>query len=162
MTKDRFVKPLDATDVRILRTLLKEGNIPNTRLSEIVALSTSQCWQRVQRLQRDGYIDGYNAVINHRMLGYSDIVLVEIAVARDEVTRVTDLCEELSKIPEVLEVHLTSGDYDCFIKVAVDGTRGYETFLNKKLYRIKGVQNSRSSFSLKCFKNESGFVPDGL
>ncbi|MCU9846754.1 Lrp/AsnC family transcriptional regulator [Defluviimonas sp. WL0024] len=156
------MKPLDSTDIRILRTLLREGNIPNTKLSELVALSTSQCWQRVQRLQRDGYIEGYNAVINHRLLGYSDIVLVEISAARDEVTRIAELCEELSKIPEVLEVHLTSGEYDCFIKVAVDGTRGYENFLNKKLYRIKGVRNSRSSFSLKCFKNETGFVPDML
>ncbi|MEO3416922.1 Lrp/AsnC family transcriptional regulator [Roseovarius sp. CAU 1744] len=156
------MKPLDSTDIRILRALLKEGNIPNTKLSEIVSLSTSQCWQRVQRLQRDGYIKGYNAVIDHQLLGYSDIVLVEISAARDEVTRITELCEELSKIPEVLEVHLTSGEFDCFIKVAVDGTRGYEHFLNQKLYRIKGIQNSRSSFSLKCFKNETGFVPDTM
>ena len=153
------MKPLDSTDIRILRTLQKEGNIPNTRLSEIVALSTSQCWQR---LQRDGYILGYHAVIDHSLLGYSDIVLVEISAARDEVTRIAELCDELSKIPEVLEVHMTSGEFDCFIKVAVDGTRGYENFLNKKLYRIKGIRNSRSSFSLKCFKSEAGFVPDTL
>ena len=156
------MKKLDVTDIRILRTLQKEGNIPNTVLSEIVALSTSQCWQRVQRLQRDGYIVGYNAVINHSLLGYTDIVLIDISVARDEVTRLTELCEEISKIPEVLEVHMTSGEFDCFIKVAVEGTRGYEHFLNKKLYRIKGIQNSRSSFSLKCFKSETGFVPDSV
>ncbi|MFY2824203.1 Lrp/AsnC family transcriptional regulator [Ruegeria sp. MALMAid1280] len=156
------MKTLDSTDVRILRTLLKEGNIPNTKLSEIVSLSTSQCWQRVQRLQREGYIEGFNAVINHRLLGYSDIVLVEISAARDEVTRISQLCEELCKIPEVLEVHLTSGEFDCFIKVAVDGTRGFEHFLNQKLYRIKGIRNSRSSFSLKCYKNETGFVPDTI
>ncbi len=156
------MKPLDSIDLRILRTLLKEGNIPNTKLSEIVSLSTSQCWQRVQRLQRDGYIEKFGAVINHRLLGYSDIVLVEISAARDEVARITELCEELSKLPEVLEVHLTSGEFDCFIKVAVDGTRGFEHFLNQKLYRIKGIQNSRSSFSLKCFKSETGFVPDTI
>ncbi len=154
------MKPLDTTDIRILRALQSEGNLPNTRLSEIVALSTSQCWQRVQRLQRDGYITGYNAVINHAMLGYSDIVLVEIAATHEQVSRISELCEELGQIPEVLEVHLTSGEFDCFIKVAVDGTRGFENFLNKKLYRIKGIRSSRSSFSLKCFKNEPGFVPD--
>lgn len=156
------MKPLDSIDIRILRTLLKQGNIPNTKLSEIVSLSASQCWQRVQRLQRDGYIEGYNAVINHSLLGYSDIVLVEISVARDQATRINEVCEELSKIPEVLEVHLTSGEFDCYIKVAVDGTSGFERFLNQKLYRIKGIQNSRSSFSLKCFKNETGFVPEQI
>lgn len=154
------MKPLDKTDIRILRALQNEGNLPNTRLSEIVALSTSQCWQRVQRLQRDGYITGYNAIINHALLGYSDIVLVEISATREQVSRISELCDELSKIPEVLEVHLTSGEFDCFIKVAVDGTRGFENFLNKKLYRIDGIRSSRSSFSLKCFKNEPGFVPD--
>ena len=153
------MKLLDATDLRILRALQSEGNMPNTRLSELVALSTSQCWQRVQRLQRDGYITGYNAVINHALLGYSDIVLVEISATREQVSRISELCEELSKIPEVLEVHLTSGEFDCFIKVSVEGTRGFENFLNTKLYRIKGIRNSRSSFSLKCFKNQPGFVP---
>lgn len=156
------MKRLDTTDIRILRALQNEGNMPNTRLSEIVALSTSQCWQRVQRLQREGYITGYNAVINHGLLGYADIVLVEISATREQVSRIAELCEELSKIPEVLEVHLTSGEFDCFIKVAVDGTRGFENFLNKKLYRINGIRNSRSSFSLKCFKSEPGFVPDTL
>ncbi|MDU9005378.1 Lrp/AsnC family transcriptional regulator [Sedimentitalea todarodis] len=156
------MKPLDKTDIRILRALQNEGNLPNTRLSEIVALSTSQCWQRVQRLQREGYITGYNAVINHALLGYSDIVLVEISATREQVSRISELCDELSKIPEVLEVHLTSGEFDCFIKVAVDGTRGFESFLNNKLYRINGIRSSRSSFSLKCFKNEPGFVPDTI
>lgn len=152
------MKPLDAIDYRILRTLLREGNIPNVRLSEIVSLSASQCWQRVQRLQRDGYIQGYRAVINQELLGYSDVVLVEISTSHTKPTRLSELCEELSRIPEVLEVHLTSGEFDLFIKVAVAGTRGYENFLNNKLYQIKGIRASRSSFSLKCFKSELGFV----
>ncbi|RPE66587.1 AsnC family transcriptional regulator [Pacificibacter maritimus] len=156
------MKTLDSIDIRILKTLQKNGNISNTQLSDIVALSTSQCWQRVQRLQREGYISGYKAVIDHAMLGYSDIVLVEIAASRDEGTQIATLCEELSKIPEVLEVHLTSGEFDCFIKVAVNGTRGFQDFLSSKLYKIKGIQNSKSSFSLKCFKNETGFVPDNI
>ena len=65
-------------------------------------------------------------------------------------------------MPDIKITASEGGEFDCFIKVAVDGTRGYETFLNKKLYRIKGIRNSRSSFSLKCFKNEPGFVPDAL
>jgi len=153
------VKPLDDIDFRILRTLRSNGAIANTKLSEIVGLSSSQCWQRVQRLEKAGYITGYSAEIDQSMLGYADIVLVDIAAERNSVADIKDLCEELSRIPEVLEVHLTTGEFDCFIKIAVDGTKGYERFLTNRLRKVQGIRNSRSSFSLKCFKAESCFVP---
>ena len=154
------LKNLDAIDHRILHKLKSQGNIPNTKLSEIVGLSASQCWQRVQRLEKAGYIKGYHADIDQSLLGYEDIVLVDIAAERNSVSDINSLCVELARIPEVLEVHLTSGEFDCFIKVAVDGTKGYERFLATKLRNVKGIRNSRSSFSLKCLKNETCFIPD--
>lgn len=157
--QNNLLKTLDAIDYRILRTLKSQGDIPNTKLCEIVGLSASQCWQRVKRLEKTGYIKGYHADIDQALLGYPDIVLVEIATERNSVSDINDFCVQLSRIPEVLEVHLTSGEFDCFIKVAVDGTRGYERFLSNGLKHVSGIRNSRSSFSLKCFKAETCFVP---
>lgn len=154
------MKKLDTIDHRILKTLKSQGDIPNTKLCEIVGLSASQCWQRVQRLEKAGYITGYHANIDQGLLGYADIVLVDIAAKRNAVSDIDGLCAELARIPEVLEVHLTSGEFDCFIKVAVDGTKGYERFLATKLRNVKGIRNSRSSFSLKRFKSETCFIPD--
>lgn len=61
--------------------------------------------------------------------------------------------QELAALPEVLEAFLISGEYDYLIKVAVDGTAGYERFLREKLYRISGIRQSRSMFALRCMKN---------
>ncbi len=63
-------------------------------------------------------------------------------------------------LPEVLEVYLTTGEYDYLIKVAVAGTLGYEQFLRRKLYKIDGVRHSRSCFALKCLKHTLSVVPD--
>ena len=58
----------------------------------------------------------------------------------------------LESIPEVLEAFLVSGDYDYYIRVAVEDTRGYERFLREKLYKIPGIRNSKSSFVLRRLK----------
>lgn len=58
----------------------------------------------------------------------------------------------LTELPEVLEAYLTTGDYDYLIKVAVEGTSGYERFLRERLYRIPGIRHSRTSFALRCLK----------
>ena len=59
----------------------------------------------------------------------------------------------LQELPEVLEVWLTSGQHDYFVKVAVEGTAGYERFLREKLYKIPGIRHSKSSFVLRTLKD---------
>nr|WP_281414355.1 Lrp/AsnC ligand binding domain-containing protein [Thalassovita aquimarina] len=78
---------------------------------------------------------------------------------RNEGVEVEAVCEALARFPEVLEVRMTSGDFDIFAKVVVSGTRGYEKFLRERLYKLKGIRQSRSSFSLRCYKNEISVVP---
>lgn len=63
-------------------------------------------------------------------------------------------------MPEVLEAHLTAGEYDYILKIAVDGTRGYEDFLRRKLYRMPGIRHTRSSFTLRCIKQGGVPVPE--
>jgi Lrp/AsnC family leucine-responsive transcriptional regulator len=65
----------------------------------------------------------------------------------------------MSALPEVLEVYLTTGEYDYLIKVAVNGTAGYEEFLRRKLYKVRGIRHSRSSFAIRCLKRVQSFVP---
>lgn len=153
------MKILDDIDRKILQELAKDGRKSNNQLAEAVGLSSSPCWQRVRKLENDGIIKSYNAVIDHAQLGFSETVLVEITFERHQGYQLEEICTELAKIPEVLEIHLTSGEFDCFLKVAVDGTKGYEEFLRVKLYQIPGIRHSRSTFSLRCFKNGLSFVP---
>lgn len=151
---------IDEIDRRILRALSADGRISNARLAQKIGLSASPCWQRVKRLEDHGVIAGYRAMLNQESLGVPEIVLIEIILDRHDDRTLEVFGAEMEKLREVLEVHLTTGEYDYLIKVAVNGTRGYEEFLRKKLYRIPGIRHSRSSFVLRSLKNVQAFIPD--
>lgn len=146
-------------DLRILRELIRDGRQSNAQLAEAVGLSASQCWQRVKKLENSGVIQGYGARVDHEALGAPETVLIELALDRNEGFEVAAVCSQLARFPEVLEVRMTSGEFDIFVKVVVSGTRGYEAFLRERLYKISGIRQSRSSFSLRSYKNEVSTVP---
>lgn len=156
MQKDRG---LDETDRRILRALRKQARLTNNELAEKVGLSPSPCWTRVRRLEEAGYIENYVAVLNQGQLGLGDTVIIEVTLDRHDEDLLQKFGKALADLPEVLEAYLTTGEYDYFIKVAVDGTAGYERFLRERLYKVPGIRHSRSSFALKCLKREFSPAP---
>lgn len=133
--------------------LQKNARLSNAELAEQIGMSTTACWNRTRQLELDGYIDGYVALVNQRKLGYADIVILEVTLDRHEDDALARFGAELAALPEVLEAYLVSGEYDYWIKVAVDGTAGYERFLREKLYRISSIRHSRSMFALRCMKD---------
>ena len=152
-------KPLDRIDRKILRELQADARISNGELAERVGLSASPCWQRVRRLEADGYIQGYTAILDQARLGAAETVLIEVTLDRHDDAMLEDFGRAMAELEEVLEVYLTTGEYDYFIKVAVNGTAGYEEFLRTKLYRVRGIRHSRSSFTLRCLKRTHSVVP---
>jgi Lrp/AsnC family transcriptional regulator, leucine-responsive regulatory protein len=143
---------LDEIDRRILRALQQDARLTTAQLADSVGLSTTPCWNRLKRLETQGYIDGYVALLNQRKLGLPETVLIEITLDRHDEEILERFGELLAELPEVIEAYLTTGDYDYLVKVAVESTAGYELFLREKLYRIPGIRHSRSSFALRCLK----------
>ena len=150
---------LDSTDRKILAALQGNARLTNAELAERAGLSATPCWNRVKRLEADGVIESYVAVLNQEKLGYPDTVLIEVTLDRHDDDVLRRFGELLAELPEVLEAYLTTGDYDYMIKVAVSGTAGYERFLREKLYRIPGIRHSRSSFALRCLKRSFSAQP---
>ena len=153
------MKEFDRLDLKILEALAKDGRISNAQLAQQVGLSASPCWQRVRRLEEEGVISGYRAILDQAKLGAPEIVMIEVVLERHDDEVLESFGREMQRLSEVLEVLLTTGEYDYLLKVAVDGTRGYEEFLRKKLYRVPGIRHSRSSFVLRSLKNEQAFLP---
>ena len=143
---------LDSIDRRILRALSLDGRISNSDLAERVGLSASPCWQRTKRLENEGYILGYRAVLDQEKLGIPETVIIEVTLDRHDDSVLEAFGRAMTEMPEVLEVYLVTGEYDYMIKVAVSGTRGYEEFLRQRLYKVPGIRHSRSSFALRCLK----------
>ncbi|WP_246710258.1 Lrp/AsnC family transcriptional regulator [Martelella soudanensis] len=154
------MKPLDAIDRKILRLLLEDARLSNTQIAERVGLSPSPCWQRIRRLESDGYITGYIAILDQALLGAAETVIIEITLDRHDDDVLEKFGRAMASMPEVLEVYLTTGEYDYLLKVAVDGTAGYEEFLRTRLYKVPGIRHSRSSFTLRCLKRMHSVIPN--
>lgn len=146
-------KPIDSTDRKILNALIADGRQTTNELSDRVGLTPSPCWQRVRRLEREGYITGYSALVDFRQLGYTDIVLIDVSLNSHDEDALGDFGARVAAMPEVTAVHLTTGEFDFLIKVAVSGAQGLEDFLFRKLYRIEGIRNTRTSFVIRSLKD---------
>jgi Lrp/AsnC family leucine-responsive transcriptional regulator len=153
------MKRLDDIDRAILRELQANARLSNTELAERVGLSPSPCWQRVKRLEDSGCIQGYVAILDHKRLGMPDTVIIEVTLERHDDEGIERFGRALTDLPEILEAYLTTGEYDYFVKVAIDGTEGYERFLREKLYRIPGIRHTRSCFALRCLKRQFSVAP---
>jgi Lrp/AsnC family leucine-responsive transcriptional regulator len=151
---------MDAIDKKILRTLSRQGRLTNAELAEQVGLSPSPCWTRVRRLEQAGVIKGYAALLDQAALGLPDTVFIEVMMERHDEEHLRRFEAAVKDIPEILECHLVTGEYDYVIKAAVGGTMGYERLLRDRLYRLPGVRHTRTSFALRCLKQELSPVPD--
>jgi len=150
---------LDDTDRKILRALRADGRLTNLKLAETVGLSPTPCWNRVKALEESGVIEGYAALLNQKALGLPDTVMIEVTLEHHDDDTLARFGEEISRLPEVVEAFLVTGEYDYLIKVAVAGTEGYEEFLRKRLYKLRGVRHSRSTFVLRRLKHTPSVEP---
>lgn len=148
-------RTLDEADRRILRALQQDARLTTAQLAEKAGLSATPCWNRLKRLESSGYIEGYVALLNQEKLGFPDTVIIEVTLDRHDEEILERFGRLLTDLPEVIEAYLTTGEYDYLVKVAVEGTSGYERFLREKLYRIPGIRHSRSSFALRCLKRQT-------
>lgn len=143
---------LDKFDLAILEALQKDARISLQELGKHVGLTSSPCWNRIKRMEEAGVIEGYSVRINPEKIGLTETVILHVTIDSHSDEALFEFGQALEAIPEVLEAFLVSGDYDYYIRVAVEGTRGYERFLREQLYKIPGIRNSKSSFVLRRLK----------
>ena len=140
---------LDQTDRRLLQVLQRRGRISNADLAEEVNLSASACHRRVQRLEADGYIKGYVALLDVRKMGVPATIFVEITLS----TQADDVLEAFEKavarVPDVLECHLTAGAADYILKIVAEDTEDFARIHRQYLTRLPGVAQMQSSFALR-------------
>ena len=144
MTQD-----LDATDRRILAVLQKDARITNADLSEQVNLSPSACHRRVQRLEEDGVIAAYVALLDARKMGRPTIVYVEITLQSQAEDLLDAFEREVARVPDILECHLMAGSADYLIKIMAQDTEDFARIHRRFLSRLPGVRQMQSSFALR-------------
>jgi len=143
---------MDAIDRKILQALQANARASLQQIGQAVGLSASPCWERIKKMELAGVIEGYTVRLNPQALGLNDTVLVQLTLDSHTDNTLEKFGEVLATIPEVLEAYLVSGEYDYLLRVVVKDTRDYERLLREKLYKIKGIRHSKSSFVLRTMK----------
>jgi Lrp/AsnC family transcriptional regulator, leucine-responsive regulatory protein len=140
---------LDATDLRILDILQKDGSLSNVELAKQVHLSPSPCLTRVKALEANGVIQRYVALVSSTAVGLGLNVFINISLKSQSKQALADFEKTISEHDEVMECYLMTGDSDYLIRVAVADIGALERFILDQLTPIKGIEKIRSSFALK-------------
>ncbi|GAC1032099.1 Lrp/AsnC family transcriptional regulator [Pseudomonas sp. No.21] len=143
---------LDAFDHKILAALQRDGRLSNVQLAEEIGLSPSPCLRRVRLLEEAGVIRGYQADLDRYEVGLGLTVFVGIKVERHSPDRADAFREAVVLLPEVISVHLVSGEADFLLQVVVPDLRAYELFLTNHLIKLPGVSDIRSNFAIQTVK----------
>ena len=130
---------LDRIDLKILRTMQRNGRISNIELSRQVNLSPAPCLARVRRLEKAGYITGYKAELNPELLGLSLLAYVEITLDRTTPDVFEKFKHGVRDVPEIEECHMVAGGFDYLIKVRSPDMDAYRKILGEKIATIPGV-----------------------
>ena len=144
---------IDRIDLKILNVLQQDGRLSNLKLAEAVALSPTAVLARVQRLTRDGYIEGYEARLNPRLLGAGMLVFVEVLLDRTTPNVFDQFRAAVQVHPEIMECHMVAGGFDYLLKTRVADMEAYRRFAGTVLWQLPGVRETRTYAVMEEVKN---------
>ena len=152
----------DEIDDAILRELQADGRLANADLARRIGLSQAATHARVRRLEREGVIAGYVALVDREQAGFDLLCFVNVSLrahGHDDVERFRDT---VTAMPEVLEVHHVTGEHDYILRVALRNRRDLERFLVDRLSPIPGIARIQTSLVVREVKRTTSLpiIPD--
>lgn len=147
------IEELDAIDRRIVAALQANGRLSNVDLAEKVGLSPSPCLRRVNRLEREGYVEGYRAMLGRKRIGLGLTVFIGVKIDGHADDRATTFEEEAVAFPEVIAFHMIAGDSDYLLEVTVPDLDAYQRFLVGKLLNLPLVREVKSTIAIQTLKS---------
>jgi Lrp/AsnC family transcriptional regulator, leucine-responsive regulatory protein len=149
---------LDGVDKSILREIQRDGRLSIVELAERVNLSKSPCLKRLRRLEKDGYIKGYNAVLDAKKLSYGHLVFVQVTLANTTREKLEEFNRAVQNVPQVLSCHMMSGGYDYLLKVRTRDMDEYRILMGDVLSALPSVGQT-STFAVMEEVKDTMHVP---
>ena len=143
---------LDETDLRILEILQREGRISNAELARQIDLSPPATLARTKRLEEKGVIRSYAALLDSELVGFDMLCFVHVSLQLHQSQQVEGFERAIRVMPEVLECHHVTGEYDYLLKVAIRNRKDLERFAVERLTPIPGVARIHTSLVLSEVK----------
>lgn len=147
------MEKLDAIDLKLLQLLQSNSRLTTKELSQEVGLSISPVYERVKRLENEGLIEKYVALLNPEKLNLGFIAYVTVKLSRQSISESNEFIELVQNIPEVTECYSVSGKADFLMKVYAPDMRYYRAFVLDVLGGIPSINNVESTFVMSEVKH---------
>ena len=147
---------LDKTDLQILRTLQRNAKLTTKELADAVHLTPTPVFERLKRLERQGYIKKYVAVLDADKLNRGLLVFCKVKLKQINSEIADDFTRRIQHLPEVSECYNTSGNYDYLLKIRAADMHEYQQFLLNKLGTIESLASLESTFVMSEVKQTNG------
>lgn len=149
--------PEDASERELLRALQSDSKRSLRELSKELGLPISTVHEKIKRLERDGFIKGYRAILDEKKLGFgvTGFILVSISYANAPKTSQAEIAAKAAKLPNVQEVHIIAGEWDLLVKAKARSVEELGKFVTERLRSIPGVEKTLSMIVYETVKEEA-------
>ena len=144
---------LDKTDVMILKALQNNAKINMKELCAELNISKTPVYERIRRLEEEGYIKNYVALIDNKKVGLPLVVFCNVSLNVHNDEHIQRFKEAMKGMDEIIECYSIGGRYDFFLKVVVKDFEAYDRFVFEKLTKVEGIVKMQSSFVLNEIKH---------
>lgn len=144
---------IDSTDKSILALLQNDGKITFKEIASQLNLTTTPVYERIKRLERDGYIKSYKAILDRKKIGLNLLVFCNISLKEHQASYLSQFEKDIKKFNEVIACYHIAGMYDYLIKISVEDMDVYQYFIANKLANIKNIARVQSSFVMTEVKS---------
>lgn len=148
---------LDLIDRKLLMLLQKDSKKTTKDLSNQLNLSVTAVYERIKKLEREGVIRNYVALLDRGKINKSFVVFCHIKLIQHTREYLHTFEHEVTQLTEVLECFHVSGDYDYILKIGVSGMEEYREFMVTKLTNLKHIGSTHSSFMINELKNSTQY-----
>lgn len=149
---------IDATDRAILRLLQDDAKMTTKELAAQLNLTTTPVFERVKRLEKDGYITAYRAILDRTKMDLSLVVFCNVELEKHREEFLSRFEQDVQLLPEVVECYHIAGHYDYLLKVVVKDMDVYQHFVTHKLAALENIGKVQSSFVMTEVK-DGGLLP---
>ena len=149
---------LDELDRKILKHLQEDAKKTNKEISNDLGLSVTAIYERIRKLEREGVISQYVALVNPEKIEKNFMVLCQIKLLQHTREYLTKFEKEVTSLPEVIEVFHVSGDYDYILKVLVKDMQAYREFMVTKLTTLNHIGSTKSIFTIEKVKQTTALM----
>ncbi|MGI9515273.1 MAG: Lrp/AsnC ligand binding domain-containing protein [Anderseniella sp.] len=145
--------PIDTHDIKMLDVLQSHGRISVSDLARQINLSSTPCAQRLRKLEMNGYISGYKAVVDPHALGLDLLVFIQVTLKETDEATLRSFNAAIGRVKNVLECHMVGGDFDYLLKARVAGMTEYRKLLGGEIGSLPMVQGTHSYFVMEEVKD---------